>query len=195
MSFTLLGILNAQAAGGAGAGIEAYDLLAAQDGSGAEIAWSNLVSAYASTYDHLEIRATLRKTTTGTTSLRGYANTDGGPYGGSYYSRYTLRGNGSTIAADTSTTATYAIFNNCVEGTNASGPTGAARILILDPFNTNKMTTFQFTTAMNYGQLSLSTGSCIYNQTTAVDRFALRIEDGSNFSDVSRLSLYGIKVA
>ena len=186
MSFMLLGILNSQAAGGGGA---AYDLLESETltSSASSITFSSL-SAYATDYKHLQIRAVMQDTSanTGLESIGVQFNGDTS----SVYSRHTLKGNGSSVVSD-NTTSFGSILIVDASG-RESNVFGASVIDILD-FSASKNTTIRALTGGNgstSGGVNLTSGG--YFNTAAVTSTTL-IARGTAFAIGSRFSLIGVK--
>ena len=188
MSFTLLGILNSQAAGAGGAG--AYDLLETTvlTSSASSVSFTGL-GAY-SDYKHLQIRATHKTTggTDGSTFFIVRANSDSG----NNYAQHKLEGDGSTVSSEG-----FASQNGIyVTGTSPrAGETnifGASILDVLDFSSTSKNTTFRFlagSVPSNQEEINLTSG--LYANTAAVTSIEFTVSGDA--ATGSRFSLYGIK--
>ena len=190
MSFTLLGILNSQAAGG-GAG--AYDLLETTilTSPASSVTFSGL-DAY-SDYKHLQIRATVSQTDN-QHHYKMYVNGD--TTAGKYRSHY-LFGNGSSVSSDATTIPYFEIYYGSPRlGGSYPNSAGALVTDILDFSNTSKNTTIRsiagFHQDTNLGQgLSLNSGA--WFDTAAVTSFSLKPTQTGNWTTNCRFSLYGVK--
>ena len=183
MSFVLLGILNSQAAGAAGAG--AYDLLETQTlaSSAASVTFTGLDSY--TDYKHLQIR--------------GVARTDRASSGGdvmkitfnsitsSDYAWHYLR-SGVTSNAGTSQTGINANQSNSAGDT--SNTFGAFVTDILDFASSSKNTTLKSLSGTS-SVIELSSG--LLNNTASITSINLDVLIGTNFVSGSRFSLYGVK--
>jgi hypothetical protein len=167
------------AASGVSAG--SFDLLETQilGSSQASVTFSSL-STYASTYQHLQIRAVARTAQAQAASVV-YLDFNGGAGTFGHY----LLGDGSSVSSDDADSRA-----GFVTGSSASASAfGGMVIDILDPFETTKNKTIR----------SLSTGLGIYLQsslwvnTAAITTLTLR--PPANFVTGSRFSLYGLKAA
>lgn len=191
----LLGVLAAQAEAAAPAGILAYDFLTGTDGGGNNsLTFSSLVSAYAADYDHLEFRATLRsETETGFKNLRMWFN-GVGPTGNTSYHAWSLFGNASTVTQASGLSKGEFQWQSGEVENNTTPAVGAARILILDAFNTTKRKQVQMLSGLNEAGDRMNVHSGIYDSTAAIDQIQFRNSSGA-FSTNTRFSLFGIKVA
>ena len=190
MSFTLLGILQSQAAGGAAA---AYDLLETQalTSSASSVTFTGLGSY--SDYKHLQIRYTIQyiNGTTGTTAMNLQFNNDTG----SNYAKHQLTGNGSTVTSGATTSSSNIQLSDA--GTRPSETSfGAGVIDILDFSSSAKNTTIKalygaITPSEDYVYLT----SGLWNSTSAVTSIKHFSVSGFSFATGSRFSLYGIKGA
>jgi hypothetical protein len=194
MSFMLLGILNAQASGGAGGG---FDLLETQvlGTSEASITFSSL-GTYAADYKHLQIRAVIRTNRSGQTnsqtSIRFNSDT------GSNYSGHLLRGTGSAVQSFASVGETSISISDGTSSTNSTGNSFSATVLdILDPFETSKYTTTKAlfgnaaSTYFGSGDIRLTSG--LWNNTAALTTITFMDRNATSFAIGSRFSLYGVK--
>lgn len=184
-----LGIL---AASGASAG--SFDLLQTQVLSSAEpsVTFSNLNTAYGSTYQHLQLRLTARDDRSGLAGSVLYMRLNGDT--GSNYSFHRLNGSGSSVTSDSASSQTVIVLGDMVGGTGTGSAFAGGVVDLVDPFETTKNKTVRsfMGQATNYNWVSLSSGAR-YNTAavTSITLFGL----GPNFVTGSRFSLYGIKAA
>jgi hypothetical protein len=174
------------AASGVSAG--SFDLLETQVlGSATSSVTFSSLSSYSS-YQHLQVRATLRSTraATGEVFVMQF-NGDGA----SNYSWHLLEGTGSTVLSDAGTSASSM---RCGVGFGSSGTAnafGAAVIDILDAYETTKNKQIRSLTGL--GSIDLLSGS--WRNTNALSSISLLPAFGGNLAIGSRFSLYGIKAA
>jgi hypothetical protein len=182
-----LGIL---AASGASAG--SFDLLETQvlGSATASVTFSSL-GTYASTYQHLQLRAvvrTSRATTSDVIQLR--FNSDSG----NNYAQHGLYGNGSIVGSYAGVPRSSAFAMESSANNTTANVFGAAVIDILDPFETSKNTTFKTIYGLtSYNVISLA--SSLWNNTAAITTMTFTSDGGANFVSGTRFSLYGIKAA
>lgn len=172
MSFTLLGILQSQAAGGAAGG---YDLLETQILSSptASITLSGLGSY--SNYRHLQIRMTT-KTVSGGYNATVRINSDSG----ANYAAHQLQGVSSNVTGSAQVSTSSPTFRTSEQYFVPS------IIDILDFSNTSKNTTIrEFTGA---GAL-IGLRTILWNNTAAVTSISLT--PTNNFATGCRVSIYG----
>ena len=189
MSFTLLGILNSQAAGGGGA---AFDLLETTTltSSSLSVTFSGLDS-YATDYKHLQLRMVTRGTT-GLGSLLGCYVTINGVTTDSYAS-HRLYGNGSSVIPARSTSQPSMRFDFITPNNDESNVWGAGVMDILDFSSTSKNTTIRFLNgAYMNAQKAVQLGSGLFNSTSAVTSIQMEIA-AEDYAIGSRFSLYGVK--
>lgn len=187
MSLILLGILNAQAAGGAAG---AYDLLETVNITTTGVTTITLtgLGSY-SNYKHLQIRAVAQKQETGTNdSFRFYCNNDTG----SNYAWHRLEGNGSSVSSGGG--GSIYPFTSEIPGATI-GQWGAYVIDIADFSSSTKNTTFR---ALNgwasTTQPRIQFRSMLWNNTAALTELDIQIGAGTSTYKVgTRLSLYGRK--
>ena len=193
----LLGVVQAQAIGvtpvvAAGS----FDLLQSEvlTGSAASVTFSGL-SAYASTYQHLQIRANGRiSTSTNFTSAYMRLNGDSA----SNYSGHELVGNGSSVGSGGQANATEPYIWRVSGASAASGAFSAAVIDLLDPFETTKYKTIRslsgghYINAANPAIIQISSSS--WRNTSSVTSLEFRSATG-DFVSGTRISLYGVKKA
>lgn len=188
MSLFLLGILNAQAAGGAAG---AYDLLETQvlSSSASSVTFTGLGSY--SDYKHLQIRATYKEDATGFYSglLRVQFNSDSG----SNYASHRLNGTGSTVSSGalTSQTSIDALRSPTTDVT--AGAFGGGVIDILDFSSASKNTTLRSLSGFAAEGVSIGLLSGLYISTSAITSISLIPAFGTNIVTGSRFSLYGVK--
>jgi hypothetical protein len=144
------------------------------------------VSSFASTYKHLQIRATGRTNRSGTVDFAKL--TFNGVTSG--YSRHYLLGDGSSVSSSGGTSAAF-MYGPRFSGNNASANVfGVGVIDILDPFSSTKNKTVRQLTG-EATQLWLTSGA--YLSTTPVSSIGFAPEIGTTFLTGSRFSLYGIR--
>ncbi len=182
----LLGILNAQAAGGS-AYEPAFDLLETVNTSASSVTFTGL-GAY-SDYKHLQLRGTIRATRASyDTDLRLRMN-------GSVaynYAFHGLRGTGSTVNTESTSGQNYITAGKFPGSVDASDNFAAVTVDILDFSSTTKNTTIRtfLGTAGDFEQVSFYGG--LYALTSALTSFAIFPESNA-FASGTRLSLYGVK--
>jgi hypothetical protein len=190
MSLTLLGILNAQAAGeGAGA----FDLLETTTltTSASSVTFSGL-GAY-SDYKHLQIRVSLRSTISSNES-NGRIRFNGDTTTSNYRSHLLAAGTSLTGVISTTVTGQSGVY---LDGflTGATSPANsfsAGVIDVLDAFSTTKYTTIRSLhgSAQSFYRINLTSG--LWLNTNPLT--SITIEDaGVNFAIGSRFSLMGVK--
>lgn len=183
------------ATAGAGGAVGSFDLLETQvlTGTQATITFSN-ISSYAGTYQHLQIRAVTRNTSTvgggNTYGANGIIRFNGDS--ASNYRTHYLQGDGSTaLSGDYGSVP--GIYVQDLGGTWASNTANifaASVIDLLDPYETTKNKTTRALTGVRRIQLN----SGFWNNTAAINALTIT-QDGSQFAIGSRFSLYGIKAA
>ena len=190
----LLGVVQAQAIGvtpvvAAGD----FDLLQSEvlTGSAASVTFSGL-DAYASTYQHLQIRATARSTRADTDSQIGLTFNSST----STYYTHQLVGTGSSVVSQSQTGVAYINAYSVPPGsTIAANIFGATTIDILDPFSTNKNKVIRQFGGMHgssFNRVFLTSGA--WFNTASITTIKLQDLYG-NFVTGSRFSLYGVKKA
>lgn len=191
MSFTLLGILNAQAVGGAVGGA-AFDLLETTilTTNQSSVEFTGLGDY--SDYKHLQIRLVGRSTRVNTQDA--YALTFNGDTG-TNYTTHTLRGDGSAVASFARTSDPFILLNKTTAASSPANEFSGSVIDILDFSNSSKNTTIRaFLGATSSGQFVALHSGAYYN-TDAVTSINLDLQIGPNYLTGSRFSLYGIKAA
>jgi hypothetical protein len=188
MSFILLGILNAQAAGAGGAG--AYDLLETQilESSASSVEFTGLGSY--SDYKHLQLRV-LGRSSDSFVAVGGWMilNNDSS----SVYATHNLRGTGSSVISQSGTSANRANLIGWLGNTATANAFTALVTDILDFSSTSKATTMRTLFGQTVsGSNEVELRSHLYTPTSAITSIEL-VPSGSNFVTGSRFSLYGIK--
>jgi hypothetical protein len=193
MSFMLLGILNAQASGGAGG---AYDLLESEvlSTTSTSIVFDNL-DVYASDYKHLQIRAVTRDTRAISGANNVIMHFNGETSGSNYFQLQYIKGDGSTATSGTEGVTSYIIPYTQPSANDTTNAFAGAVIDLLDPFSSNKYTTSRSLRGVNLDaqystQVGLSSG--IWMNTAALTEISLSPIVGS-FAAFSRVALYGVK--
>jgi hypothetical protein len=153
------------------------------------------VTGLGSTYQHLQIRSTLRSDLGQTyEETKVIFNNDTG----SNYTDHYLAANGSSVFSGGDTTGSYGhaqAFSIAAGNSNASGIFGAGVIDILDPFETTKNKTIRTLggrlTADGEKRITLSSSAWL--STSAVTSIKIAPRIGSNWITGTRISLYGLK--
>lgn len=187
-------------AGGGAAGGASFDLLETQvlSGSQASVTFSSLNTAYGSTYQHLQIRATARTDRSGADSDPVILQFNGD--GGSNYSRHALGGynfGASSAVYSNQATSQTSLFlaENMPVSSSTTDSFGGFITDILDPFETTKNTTVRTLNAMSAAWSSVELRSGAWFNTNAITSFVIKPLIGGNFVANSRFSLYGLKAA
>jgi len=194
MTLSALGIFSAAGAGGVAA-VPDYELISTNLITTNTSSVTFDVSSLASTYKHLQIRATGRQSASfvllGVRMRLGSPSVDSG----SNYAEHFLKGqNGSVTSYGGASISAFDVSYDT--GASASANIfGAAVIDILDPFSTTKNTTVRSLAGVYAGTgtshaVTLFSGH--WRNTAAVQTIQL-IPAGSNFVSGSRFSIYGIK--
>jgi hypothetical protein len=193
-----LGVLAvAGAGGGGGAAGNAYELLeTVLVGSGGQssVSFSNLNSTYGSTYQHLQLRATIRTDRSGADSdpVRIRFNSDTG----SNYARHYLLGYISSSLASGAATSADAMYitESAACANNAANIFAGIVTDILDPFETTKNKTIR-SFGGNYasGWKGVELYSGLWQSTNALTTITLTPLIGTNFVQYTRFSLYGMR--
>lgn len=144
------------------------------------------------TYTHLQIRGMLNGTAAGTyNNVLTRFNGDSG----ANYSTHLMYGDGSTLGAQSETSATRTYAHILVSQASTSSYVGVGVIDILDYANTNKYKTVRSLSGIDLngsGQIEFSSGN--WRNTAAITSIEFGTFSG-NFNVGSTLALYGIKVA
>lgn len=177
-----LAVAGAQMAG-------SYDLLATEilTGSQVSVTFSGL-SAYASTYKHLQVRMGICHPT-GTENVGMFFN---GTRGGQYFSQTVY---GYANNADMYSTSSISADDIRYFYAPAAPALGAFIVDIFNPFSSTKVTSAKIMGG-EYSRLKLVSG--VWNNTSAVSSITFSIVDSAAsqmFAAGSRFSIYGLKVA
>tara|TARA_R110000803_G_scaffold68527_1_gene130445 strand:- start:1353 stop:1943 length:591 start_codon:yes stop_codon:yes gene_type:complete len=193
MSFMLLGILNSQAAGGGGG---SYDLIESQilSSSQTSITFSSL-SAYASDYKHLQIRAVTRDNRAISGGNNVIMQFNGDTTGSNYYQLHFLKGDGSTVSSGAEGAASYILPFTQPSANDTTDAFAPAVIDLLDVFSSDKFTTSRSLRGVNLDaafttQVGLSSG--MWMNTAALTEIKLQPVIG-DFAAKTRISIYGVK--
>jgi hypothetical protein len=167
----------------------AFDLLETQvlGSSAASVTFSSL-GTYASSYEHLQLRMTLRQDTNSNV-LRIRMNGDSG----SNYRSHTLNGNGSSVLS--STESTTSIFTYSAAASLDVANLFSGHVLdVLDAFSTTKNTTTRNFSGHSgtYKDVNLTSGA--WFNTASMTSIEI-LPASSNWVTGCRFSLYGIKGA
>ncbi len=182
-----LGIMGSGGASGGGASFESIQTLTGTGSSGT-ITFSSIPS----TYKHLQVRISARVTGTNiSTSMR--VNNDAT----AVYARHALFGDGASVTAFGSASATSIAWADFVTGSNStSGMQGVGIIDIADYASITKTKTVRLFGGMDTNNGSdggnMTLQSALYNSTTAITRLDFLVAT-SNWATTSTFSLYGIK--
>lgn len=194
MSFTLLGILNAQAAGGGSVGVPAYDLIETTDlASPASSVTISNITTKAADYQHLQLR--LEATGTDSTGTRTLGFTVNGDTSANSYITSYMKADGSS-AQTGFRDFEEAVYVGLIGHATRANEQGAVILDIYDFASSTKQTTIRFAHMFamdNFSNTSL--GNAVYDNTSPFDSitFFPNIFGSSNFTAGSRFSLYGIK--
>jgi hypothetical protein len=183
-----LGFFATAGAGGAGG---TYELIETQIlGSNVSSVTFSSLSAYASTYQHLQVR--IVGVTSADSNVRFQLNADTG----NNYAFHNLYGSGSGSATTGAITSTNGGYIGYSKLTTASGNQFGAVLDLLDAFETTKYKTAR----CFYGNRHTSTdplvmlNSSLWQNTNALTEIKFYAESG-NINATSRFSLYGLKAA
>ena len=189
----LLGVLQAQAAGGVTPLVTDYDLLETQvlASSAASVTFSSL-STYAADYQHLQLRYTARSTRAQVNSgmfMRFNADT------GNNYVVHALIGDGGSVSSIASTARSTTLALPIPAANATASAFGAGVVDFLDPFETTKYTTIKSLggIASSFNELQLASG--LWLNTAALTSITLVAILSDQWLTGSRFSLYGIKAA
>jgi hypothetical protein len=152
------------------------------------VEFTDLVSKYASTYRHLQIRLVARGSTTSSNLVFGRFNGDSG----NNYASHTFTATAGTVASNNYLTRA----NFYAAGiTRSNAPVGAyavATIDIMDAFSTTKFTTTKTIVGIHPSLTQVGVYSGLWVNAAALNVIRL-FPDNGNFMDQSRFSLYGIR--
>jgi hypothetical protein len=177
------------ATAGAGGAAGSFDLLETQliSSTTASLTFSSL-STYASTYQHLQIRAVAKTDRGGATNDNIIMRFNGDS--ATNYSCHNVRGSSGSVTSGANANETK-IICRAVGGND--GNFGAVVIDILDAFETTKYKTTR--SLGGYATDIVELGSGSWRNTAALSSILLDQDVGSNFLTGSRFSLYGWKAA
>jgi hypothetical protein len=179
-------------AAGAEVGVAgSYELIATEilTASQTSVVFSSL-GDYASTYKHLQIRATARTNRGSLTdgiSVRLNADT------ANNYARHGLYGDGSSVASYGLANQSFMPGIDTSANSSAANIFGAGVIDLLDPYSTTKNKTVRALAGNPSTGFSVSLGSGHWRNTASVTSITLFPQLGTNIVAGSRFSLYGIK--
>lgn len=155
----------------------------------ASVEFTNLTTKYASTYQHLQVRAVVNQNTTGGAEfLRMQVNADTA----ANYSWHRLTGNGSAVSSSAGANANH-MFVGVVPLLGTSNIFGAQVIDILDPFETTKNTTVRSLSGLtgDFPFVDLFSGS--WRNTASITSMKFDSNFNSSLRAGTRFSLYGIR--
>jgi hypothetical protein len=188
MTLSALGIFSAAGAGGGATGtyelIETYVL----GSNNSSVVFSSL-GTYASTYKHLQVRATTR-VSSATTDFGGVGFRLNGDTGNNFTS-HTLNGSGSTVTSESVVGFAFGLAWATVGSSAATGNYGASVMDILDAFSTTKNKTLRYLSGAGSARMRL--GSSVWLNTASMTSLEINSRDGGDFVTGSRFSLYGIR--
>ena len=173
-------------AAGAGEVFEpAFELIATTFGTGSSgtIDFTSIPQ----TYSHLQIRATVKNSTTNRQN-----NLRFNDISSSSYARHILYGTGSSVLSDNNTSQTEIPLPFTMSNSTTSGAFTPLVIDILDYTSTSKNTTLRALSGTRDSTTSVLLSSGFLNNTEAVTKITLFTSSG-NYNAASRFSLYGIK--
>jgi len=147
-------------------------------------------SSLPSNYSHLQIRYSVRQSTTGTLLAMLNFNSDTG----ANYAWHRLYGNGSTVSSDATSSTTQILALTAPGGSDTTGVFMPAIVDILDYRSTAKNKTVRFLTGCETNNTARVVGltSGLWASTAAVSSLTLTALSGS-FAIGSRFSIYGVK--
>ena len=185
-----LGILSAAGAGGVAA--SDYELISTTILGSAQSSVVFDVSSYASTYKHLQIRATVRTDRGANEDILGIRfNGDTG----SNYVTHLLYGTGSSVASGSTFSGgphTYIYSAFTAAGSNTANAYSGHVVDLLDAYSTTKNTTMRQFFGQPAGNL-VGLFSGLWRDTSALSSITLFPAIGTNLNANSRFSLYGLK--
>jgi hypothetical protein len=147
------------------------------------------LATYASTYKHLQIRATARSSRASTVDgLAVRLNGDSG----SNYAHHSLQGNFNSVTSSAGTSQTRATLSIITGASATANYFGGIVIDLLDPFSSTKNKTLRGFGGMASDFIRLDSG--LYINTASVTSITLiQTEGANNLVAGSRFSLYGIR--
>ncbi len=141
------------------------------------------------TYQHLQIRALVRNTSTS----NGYTARFNGDSGSNYARHYFIGIGGGTVIAASGTSQTSVVLNDAAISTSNSNVFGTSVCDILDYQNPNKYKTVKTLGGFeNNGNGSIGLLSGLWMSNSAITTISIT-PDAGNFAQYSSFSLYGIK--
>jgi len=187
MSFTLLGILNSQAAGGGAT--PTFDLLATEimtNNSTSTIEFSSIPTDY----KHLHIRARVRfANSANVNDLAFRINNDTGIV----YTEHYARGAGGSISGNSSSETTRGILGSTSAANQDSGIFGSFVIDIANYRGSNKKTVKSWNGVTSSSFMRLTQHDTVFDRTSAVSSLQFFAGDSGNFDTNTRISIYGLK--
>jgi len=150
-------------------------------------------SSISSAYTHLQVRAIVRSTTSGTAQdeIQLTMNSDTG----SNYAYHFVYGNGGSAVSGAGASQTYIRSAFAPRASATANSFGALVLDILDYTNTSKNTTIR---SLAGGDLNNTEGlialcSGLWMNTAAITSLTFKPESGNNFPQYTQFALYGIK--
>jgi len=170
--------------GGAAEG--SYELISTAYGTGS----SNTISftSIPQTYQHLQIRMTAQSNGSGYADIWLRLNGDSTSIKPFSYTE----GNGSSVSSTASQTATFGNYlGRC--GLQSQESTGVAPTIVDIPnYKASRFKIVKSFNGVSFGQIRVGLFTSLWQDTSAVSSFNI-VSDNSNFSALTRVSLYGLK--
>jgi len=163
-----------------------YELIATALGTGSSntITFSSIPQAF----KHLEIRAVLRSSGFAQSfTIRFNGNSD------TLYSSHKLVGNGSSVDVGVAPDQPHISFDSTLGASSEANVVGAAVMQILDYSSTNKNTTLRSLGGVRGTSNSIHLNSGLFRSTSAITSLSLIAGGTDFFSNLTRVSIYGIK--
>jgi hypothetical protein len=188
MGLIPLGILSS-----AGGGFGTYELIESQIlGTAATSVTFSGLATYADTYEHLQIRMSVRSNRSGFTSDTVYLRFNNDTT--TNYNVHLLSGDGSTVVSAAGTNFTGAYIQESMPAALATANVYYPAVTdILDPFSTIKNKTIKTLSGGQGGANAITLGSGAWRSTASVTSITIYSTTSSNLSVGSRFSIYGIR--
>jgi hypothetical protein len=187
----ILGVIASSSQQGRASDFGAYEPLAVAtvpSGGVASITFGSIPQ----TYTHLQVRAIGRSNRTGTTGefIKLTFNSDSG----SNYADHAFFGDGTTVAAQSATSAAFIRLNRFAGSLEPANVFGTIILDIVDYANTSKNKTVRnFGGIDNNGSGDIWFMSGLWQSTSAITSVTLTPGGGTLYSQYSQFALYGIK--
>lgn len=183
------------AASGSAAG--SFDLLETTvlTGSQASVEFTNLTTKYASTYQHLQIRATVRDTDNTFDTARLGLRLNGDTSANYSFHGLFSRGSSVTTYANAGESIIRISQDTPTDGKVTSNVYAGIVIDLLDPFETSKFKTVRSLSGFAAGDSLIALQSGSWRSTNSTTSLTLLSLEGVQLKTGSRFSLYGLKAA